>query len=202
MNFNFPDNITLTDEVQFHLLRHFSSVDNDFYKTFHFKSGIKVSHIKQQLELSGSKFFPHFASNPNELLKKIRKMIKEEKFKYRHLKNKFEITITFSKKNYPQGIGTDNIIAYSKLTSAEKAKVVIKKRENTDVMLLKKSLVQPTWSVQVILLKDDHEINIISVFPGKLCPPLPNPETQVKKEFNANRRFWEKHVFIVIHETG
>ncbi len=64
---------------QFHILRHFSQIDEDYRKEIKDATGFTDEVINRQLELSGSKFHPDFVENPIQLWKKIQS---HEKFSY------------------------------------------------------------------------------------------------------------------------
>jgi hypothetical protein len=50
-----------------------------------------------------------------------------------------------------------------------------------------------TRKINIILTKENEELNIITIFPGKFAPALPDTNIQTEKKFNISKEFWDNH---------
>ena len=50
-----------------------------------------------------------------------------------------------------------------------------------------------TRKLNIILFKEKEELNIITIFPGKFAPALPNKEIQNNDIYNISKLFWEDY---------
>ena len=50
-----------------------------------------------------------------------------------------------------------------------------------------------TRKLNIILFKEDEALNIITIFPGKFAPPLPDSETQSEQVYSIAKQFWNDY---------
>lgn len=118
---------------QLHVLRHFMEMDDSYSEQL---SATQKKNIKNYM---GSKFKEEFVRSPLEIIQKIQEKGTLEFFKneqYRQL----IMTFTFSKNDFPKGIGLD---FYEKEPIA-------------------------TWSLNLILHRNKNKWEITTCFPGEL----------------------------------
>ncbi len=181
---------------QFHILRHFSQIDEDYRKEIKDATGFTDEVINRQLVLSGSKFHPDFVKNPVQLWKKIQS---HEKFSYPDIREwkeqRFVIILFYNKEDYPDGVGKDSLLRLDDLLPDEKSLLQKQERDGFLVNLVQVTRKNPTWQVNVVLWKEP-ELIVKTIFPGIYAPPFPDPELQKKAELIDSMRFWDKYALI------
>ena len=50
-----------------------------------------------------------------------------------------------------------------------------------------------TRKLNIILFKENENLNIITIFPGEFAPALPDIETQSQENYNISKEFWDNH---------
>jgi hypothetical protein len=160
-------------------------------------SNEQKEHLERHFRYStttGSKFHDSFAKTPEQLLDKIKKHLLSCKAKYKWDKGKCEISIFF---DYP--IGTDSIISINLIPESIIKKInKIQRSPENDYKINIISEIDPiaTNQLNMILSKTDLELQILTIFPGVLTPPLPNLKYHSKKQYTTYDNFWRKYVFI------
>jgi len=182
-------------DAQIHVLRHFKSVDEGYLHTISVLSGKTVDVIKSIFETPGSKFNENLVSNPNKLLNFIAEY--EKNPDSRILKEGNVLMVFFSVSAFPQGIGTDNILALNELTTEENGKIYTVTRDGFKIKCLKRPEKKNTWQINIIFRTGSEKQIIRTIFPGRYSPPFPNLSYQSKQEFERNRIFWENNVFLI-----
>jgi hypothetical protein len=150
----------------------------------------------ERLKRSGSNFHNSWVSNPEELVKALFLKLKAFDPDVEWIDNRCELEMEFDKNEFPEGIGTDNIIHVDQLTETEKANLgELKTPEMTLKTIQKKAPL--TWKVQIIMVRDATEINVLTIFPGQYAPTLPNAAIQNVDNYAVSQEFWENHVVML-----
>ena len=118
--------INFTPQSQFHMLRHFDSVDDATIQLL-LNKGYTQNQIQQEFSLPGSKFFSHFANDIKELLEKI---LQHPYQKSTGINGNHIIESTLPIDEYPNGIGTKAVVSLAEISSAQKAQIFIEKNRN------------------------------------------------------------------------
>lgn len=183
--------------VQFHILRHFESIDKSYRSLLKNNSPYTDEEIHGQLGLSGSKFYREFARNPQELLETIIEQKKNKSYLRIITQEERVIWIVrFPEKKYEKGIGNNGLIKIDSLSEEEKKGLYTGEREGKKVNLIRLNRRNPTWQLCVIISRDESP-SILTVFPGDYAPALPDPEEMNGEEFEKSIAFWEKYALVV-----
>jgi hypothetical protein len=179
-------------ESQLHILKHFNFIDNK-YKNY-LLSSFSEEIIKSSLKIIGSTFYENFCSNPIQLLdilmsKYITQYWHDKKTK------KHYINFQFTKEEYPEGIGYDNLISLDILPTNVLKKLTTTIIDGTTIKSVSREKIT-TWEVNIILISQQNNYFVVTIFPGKHAPPFPNNKIQSKEQFKESTLFWENHAFI------
>lgn len=182
--------------AQYHILRHFDWIDEDYRKILKSKTEYKDEDINAQLMLSGSKFKQSFAENPLQLWNEV---LNHPDFEFPD-SNKIEgktfvIRLSFGRDNYPNGIGTDSLVGLHQLLPEEKTSLIKKERSGFMVNHIHLKQKNTTWDLNLIFWKDINFF-VKTIFPGIYAPPFPDAARQSNSEFTENESFWEQHAFV------
>lgn len=186
----------LDREVSFHLLKHFRKVDDKYMETLCKDPEYTTDRITEQMERPGSKFNPSWVSNPHDLIRALWIKLKAQNMDARWISDRCVLELTFDRKEFPDGIGTDNLISIDEIPEQERANI---REEPTDIIGLKTIIYTPekTWKLHLILGRIEDKTSILTIFPGKYAPMFPDPELQSNEEYLISKTFWENHVLIV-----
>ena len=182
-------------ERQFHVLKHFKTVDEEYVKYLQDNLDYTADEITHQLDVRGSDFYEGFASNPENLWDNLKTVIREERIEAFWINEKCEIQVDYAKADFPDGIGEDHLVHISDLPAKLRQSVNTsdwKSLRNLAYSAKPKS----TWLVQVILRKMEKSPEVISIFPGTYAPPLPNLELQNEDDYARSLGFWSTHVVL------
>ena len=181
---------------QFHILRHFSKIDDDYRSELKTNTNFTEEEINNQLSISGSKFYHEFASNPIQLWNKIQSH-EEFNFQYINLwkKNRAEILLFFNQDDYPNGIANNALVKVDDLPAEKKALLKQQDRDGFIVKHLSFDTPMPSWQLNIILI-NEKEPGVITIFPGIYAPPLPNPKLMQSAELEKSKLFWEQYAFV------
>lgn len=185
----------LTNDLQFHLLRHFSRVDDDYLETFLSNSGYTREEVLQQLELQGSRFLYSFAPNPLILWDKIRSMIQTGQYEITLYPGRKVYSFRFNKSSYLEGIGLCFLASLDDLSDDQRKLARNKKRGEHLIKVIPGIPPIPTWIMHLVEVTGEENY-ISTIFPGTYAPPFPDREKQTDAEFNENSKFWEGHAII------
>jgi hypothetical protein len=180
--------ISYNDGTLFHLLRHFSIVNENAIQCL-IERGYSKALIDENLQIPGSKFHYFFATDIKSLMLQcatIKETTSLRQNGYLHISYEFE------ELKFLKGIGTIGIISLESLTSSQP---VLKK--NRGHLLLHATVSKlPTTNLLTLVLKEQQSSNfLITAFPGPTTLPLPS--TKFSAEFNEEcKLFWEQHVFL------
>lgn len=183
--------ISYNDGTLFHLLRHFSIVNQNAIQCL-IDRGYSEALIDENLQIPGSKFHNFFATDIKSLMLQcdtIKEITSLRQDGYLHVSYEFESL------KFPKGIGTLGVISLEALKSLESSQSVLKKNRGH---LLQHATVSklPTTNLLTLVLKEQQSSNfLITAFPGPAALPLPS--TKFSTEFNETcKLFWEQQVFL------
>lgn len=170
----------------FYLLKHFEVItENDF--SLLLKNDKTASEINSQLQIIGSKFNSNFCRSPFELSLKLSEGMEVRSI----IQSNGRIAKEFE---YDMVVGADNLISIDKLSQLEQQSIVIEKRGDWEVKVVKLTQNISTNLLTAIYSEDGK---IITCFPGQYAPPFPRLDlTQAENE--QSRAFWDTHAFIVL----
>ena len=192
------DSIVLNINQEYHIVKHLSKL-SFYYKVYFYINGFSFKNILNQLNAPGSKFHSNFVSSPKYLLNLIKTKIKKTNVEYIWKNKRCEISLEFSKKKYPKGIGFDALIPIKDIPKNElkkltKHKLSDKTQYIAPTIILKNQ--KNTWIATIILQKNNHDISVLTIFPGIIAPPLPDATKQTKENFDKLSKFWSNHALI------
>ena len=199
----FPDVKTITDQLinnpalQVHLLSHFIDIDQAFVKQL-IQHGMLKEDIQSRLKLPGSKFFPEFAKNPEQLAGRIAHGLINYTWQFisKGSGPARDLIIRFPATECPKGIGTDNIIPVSKLDAGQMKQIKTEIRGEFHVKVLRKKPLS-TWQMNIAFESTGYiQAKVSTVFPGTWAPPLPD-EGQEPAIYKNSKAFWENHVYLI-----
>lgn len=186
-----PEELKLTVQRAFYILKHFESIDVDSRNLF-FENGYSELEISKSIATIGSKFFNTFCSNPFQLSKIINNSKPVESFNQSNGNCVFIYSFHES-----DGIGNDNLINLSNLLLLELNNLKVETRNNFKIKIVQKVSFVKTNQLVVVASKENNEI--ITAFPGQYAPPFPIHLSDTKSKI-ASERFWEEHAFIEINK--
>jgi hypothetical protein len=185
----------LTNELQFHLLRHFTSVDEDYLQWFISVTEYTREDIRKQLEIKGSRFFYAFAPNPLVLWEKAMARVRAGSFELTEERGRQVYSINFGESSYPDGIGLCYLVDLRELDENEKASVRNEPRGDHLVQVVRGINPRVTREMQLVEVLNE-EPYVSTIFPGTYAPPFPDEESQDREEFLRNTGFWKNHAII------
>ena len=186
-----PEDLKLTLQRAFYILKHFESIDVDSRNLF-LKNGYSELEIAKSIATIGSKFFNTFCSNPFQLSKIINNSNPVESIKQSNGNCIFIYSFHES-----GGIGTDNLINLNNLLPIEQSNLRLEIRNGFLIKIVQKASFVKTNQLVVVASKENNEI--ITAFPGQYAPPFPIHLSETKSKI-ASERFWGDHAFIEINK--
>lgn len=176
-------------ERQFHVLKHLTFIDNKSREIF-IANGYMDDEIKEKLRMISSKVHTGLCSNPQYFKTMVLKDISSASYEINKYTGNIEISIIFSKKTFPFGIGIDRLISIKGLC--------LNSSFNKDIETFKdvfvKIIGQITWTLIFIIKEEKNLHKIITVFPGTNAPPFPDERIQSTKLYNLCKEFWDNHL--------
>ena len=185
--------IKFEPERQFHVLKHFVSIEENYRKELVLTGVYTGADIDKRLVMTGSKFLPGFADTPPGVMKKIRSDRGFKMVSIRKDNDRMEVEILFPGSEYPGGIGLDCLLSFDQVKN--RRKMYRMENDHFPLWCIKGSPV-PTWTLNLVLFKTGGELHVSTCFPGKYAPPLPDKEEQSGELYRECVAFWENHVFI------
>jgi len=183
--------IKFTHQSQFHMLRHFESVDDDILQLF-LNNGYTQIQIQQELALPGSKFFSHFANDIKELLEKV---LQYPYTKSTGINGNHIIEISIPKNEYPKGIGTKGVVSINEISIEQKSNLFYEKNRNFLLTHLLVDTLPITNQCTLILKPISEGYAFITTFSGESAMPIPDYK-MTKSQFEACKAYWDAHVFL------
>jgi hypothetical protein len=173
------------------MLRHFEKID-DVMQGKLLSNGYGISKIQQELSLTGSKFFSHFANDIKELLEKILQYPYQKSI---GINGNHVIETEFPIVEYPIGIGTKAVVSLDEISSDQQSQIFYEKNRNFPLAhLLVEEL--PITNQSCLILKPSVDGYIfISAFSGASAMPIPDFK-MTNAQFDACKAFWDRHVFL------
>ena len=183
--------INFTPQSQFHMLRHFESVDDVLLQLL-INNGYTQNQIQQELALPGSKFFSHFAKDIKELLEKV---LLYPYSKSTGINGNHIIEILIPQNEYPNGIGTKGVVSINDISSEQKPQIFYEKNRNFPLAHLLVHTLPVTNYCTLILKPIPEGYAFISAFSGESAMPIPDYKMS-KSQFDACKTFWDSHIFL------
>lgn len=173
------------------MLRHFETIDTYTQEKL-LSNGYALSQIQQELSLTGSKFFTHFANDINELLEKV---LQQPYQKSTGINGNHIIELEFSKADYPNGIGTKAVVTLEEISKEQQVEIFYEKNRNFSLAHLLVEDFPITNQCTLILKPVPEGYNFITAFSGASAMPIPDYK-MTNAHFNACKIFWDLHVFL------
>jgi hypothetical protein len=173
------------------MLRHFESVDDAILQQL-LNNGYTQNQIHQELSLTGSKFFSHFAKDINELLEKI---LQHPYQKSTGINGNHIIESTLPIDEYPNGIGTKAVLSIDDISSAQQSQIFHEKNRNYKLAHLLVDTLPITNQCTLILKPISEGYAFITAFSGESAMPIPEFKMS-KKQFETCKAYWDGHVFL------
>ena len=178
-------------QSEFHMLRHFESVDDLTLQKL-LDKGYNQQQIQQELMIPGSKFFSHFANNINELLEIVLKYPYQKSI---GINGNHIIESVLPLTKYPNGIGTKAVVSIDEIAKELQVQIFYEKNRNYPLAHLLVDHLPVTNHCTMILKPTTEGYAFISAFSGETAMPIPDYK-MANLQFDACKRFWDKHVFL------
>jgi hypothetical protein len=186
------DKINYGSKNEFHMLRHFVGITNDLYMKL-ISSSITLEAIERELRVPGSRFYPEFAVNIQELLERASLNVYEEE---KGVNGNIVLKGRADRIRYLNGIGTLSIVHIDTIPEEDRNLLFLQKNRGVDLLHFKVHTLPSTYEYTIILKATKSRPVFITAFPGPPCMPL--PERSLKKSlYDHCRTFWDSHVFLV-----
>ena len=183
--------IKYTPQSQFHMLRHFESVDDATIQLL-LNNGYTQNQIQQELSLTGSKFYSHFAKDIKELLEKI---LQHPYQKSTGINGNHIIESVLPIDEYPNGIGTKAVVSLAEISSQQQSQIFKEKNRNYSLAHLLVDSLPVTNQFTLILKPIPEGYAFITAFSGESAMPIPEFKMS-KSQFDACKAYWDGHVFL------
>jgi len=184
-----------TAEEQFHILRHYTKVDEQYIQKLLQVSEFSKEDIYNQLKIFGSKFHYHFTTNPEHLNKIINQRISHGNHSLKQFGTRTIYTFQYTSNEYHDGIGYCNIVSIEELSSEHREKIIEVPRGDEMIRTITDIKPKPTWEFHMVVINDNESL-VSTVFPGTYAPPFPNRKNQSELEYQNNVQFWNEYVLI------
>ena len=185
------EKVSFTPQSQFHMLRHFESVDDAILHML-LDNGYTQNQIQQELSLTGSKFFSQFANDIKELLEKV---LLYPYTKSTGINGNHIIEISIPHNEYPNGIGSKGVVSINEISSEQKPQIFYEKNRNFPLAHLLVDTLPVTNNCTLILKPIPEGYAFISAFSGESAMPIPDFKMP-KSQFDACKAYWDRHVFL------
>jgi hypothetical protein len=177
---------------EFHMLRHFVGITNELYTKL-IKSSITVESIERELRQPGSRFYPEFAVNIQELLERASMNVYDEEI---GVNGNIVLKGKADRIRYLNGIGTLSVVHLDTIPEEDRTLIYLQKNRGVELLHFKVHSLPYTNDYTIILKPTKSRPVFITAFPGPPCMPL--PERSLKKSlYDQYRTFWNSHVFLV-----
>ena len=186
----FQEEIAFHPKDQYHTLRHFTYINEEYKKMLANMLGIDKLIFNSELNKVGSKFNTKYFQSPLEVFHLINNSIPHKTVKQAN--GTIVNSYLFEESIFQGGIGTDSIIEIDKLEIQQLSLIKKELRSGFLIKLLEIENLPITYELQVVLKSIKEQLNIITLFPGKYAPPFPN----TKHNENSSKLFWESNCFL------
>jgi len=213
------DLIVSDPTTEFHILRHYTNLPDDYKKTLigqkysyydpekqgFVESTISLEDVEAGLKTKGSKFFDNIPGieTPKAVLIQIKNQLKKSLLDSVLIwidRGKYQtVAFTF---NYDAEVGYLGLIHRNELTEEERGLIKRVPRGNSGgdaqifIQILSGITKKPTKSIAVELTRVSGRPYLsVTAYPGVLTPDFPSP-SQSEEEQEYCKEFWDNHVFI------
>jgi hypothetical protein len=194
-----------TPAIELHLLRHFSTVSEEYINRLLNKS-ITHQHITDALSTGGSKFFQDISGiqDPAELFDLIKThLITTAEKSTLSLFDYGDTLRAFFSIQYHVPVGLDTLIPMDRLSAEQQQTIITKQRGDlagdnaTMIKIIHGITPEPTntISIQLGLPMNPVQELFLTAYPGIQAPDFPNDQ-QSADERQHSTQFWNTHVFI------
>ncbi len=190
---NNANRFTFTPAQQFHTLKHFRAINEEFIRK-HIRQFRNVESVSERLRKNVSKFNPGFADNPFTVLDQISNTGQYQVSFFRESRYKLELQLSFNPHDFPGGIGLSMLLPLKHLNSIQQNSVF---KENGLQYCKDGPAPVKTWDLNLVLRKNGEQPEIITFFPGTFAPPVPDQAFQDPDQYNESLEFWGQHVILV-----
>jgi len=184
--------VVIPEEVRFHMLRHFQQPSTQMLVEIK-AAGKTDAEIGAELSISGSRFFPAFASSPEEVISHLATGDFE---KAAGMNGNWLLHATVCGTEFPSGVGSLSVLPLEELTENQKEKLYIDNTRGAELWHLRVEKLPPTWEYTAIIKPSDSGMILLSAFPGPAGMPVP-AKSMNNDLYEHCRAFWENHVFLV-----
>jgi hypothetical protein len=191
------DSIRINTESEFHMLRHFSG-HQETYINYFTSLGKSVFEIEKELNEVGSRFFPDFATNLEQIIDHLFSVGFIELLGVNG--NKI-LKCSVSKDYFPNGVGSQSVVPVNSLSPVQREQIFYKENRGIKLKHLKVDEMPSTSEFCVILKPYKSEYIFITSFPGGQAMPLPKYEMD-KLLYEECKSFWETHVFLIERQSS
>jgi len=186
--------LVFPEEFPLHLIKHFEVLNSECSMVVREK--YSSAELDVAMKESGSKFIKDLGS-----LDDLKKLVSDHRWdvvlcNFRQDK-RVEITLRFEKETFAEGIGFDAVFEINKLSRQERERIKLEDIGKYQGQVLTLAERPPTWDLSIILQEDEISYELITVFPGKMAPPLPDKAKQDKMAYTKSKEFWNQHVLWV-----
>lgn len=185
-------NIRYKIDTEYHLLRHFSDVSFSDERRM-MEAGYTREKIQEQLNLPGSRFDASFAQDLPAL---IRRLANANIICETGSNGNMICTATFSKEEFPNGIGNVSVQHIEDIESALQKKIYAQPNRGILMNHLDVSELPVTRQCSIILSQNNGNHFVVSAYPGPPGMPVPN-ENMNTALYEQCKKFWDEHVFLV-----
>jgi hypothetical protein len=157
------------------------------------EAGYTREKIQEQLNLPGSRFDASFAQDLPAL---IRRLANANIICETGSNGNMICTATFSKEEFPNGIGNVSVQHIEEIESALQKKIYAQPNRGILMNHLDVSELPATRQCSIILSENNGNQFVISAYPGPPGMPVPN-ENMLPDLYDRCKKFWDEHVFLV-----
>ncbi|PLX24540.1 MAG: hypothetical protein C0599_01915, partial [Salinivirgaceae bacterium] len=153
------NNIKFHLTSQFHVLLHFSGIDQR-YQDMLLENGFTHEQIEQQLKEDRSKFDSNFAYSPDELWQKLAQQIEKNNYQLISNQNKKVLKFSFG----DESVGEDNLYRLPE-------PVMYENSIDTRIIKINGTPIE-TNQINCILRPEGDQYKVLTIFPGVYAPPF------------------------------
>lgn len=184
--------VVIGSDTEFHMLRHFSVVDEGMLASIRDK-GHSDREIEVMLKAPGSRFHADFSKSIDGL---IEVLFSRPYLCSKGISGNLELQWIFSGVEYPSGVGIRSVESLVTLTKKEREACYIIKNRGMDLMHLDVEALPVTWDCTLVLKPLKAGYLFITSFPGTPALPLPHSGMEPEAQ-DVCKAYWDRHVFLV-----
>ena len=177
--------IHISIEAEFHMLRHFESFSEDSLNRI--RSAFNNAQIEAEIAQAGSRFYSIFA---NDIYSLLNQLFAKQFNEILGLNGNLVLTA-----NADLPIGEHGVVALANLSADEKSRVNLQSNRGLQLMHLAVEQLPSTNVFCVVLKQAGAVYQFVTAFPGDEGMPLPH-ETLPEDYRKQCKDYWDKHVFL------